>query len=891
MSSPIWGPIRLKTPPASPGPSRITLASDEDDTYGPIISPIKHSRTVRDITLRPTGSNNRRKRAKKKNVVPSTELGEAQLQIGLDSVLPHDPIIHESEAMNMDVEEQPRELDTAGITQDHLDKGYQEYISAVMEDGTGFFQIAQNMFVVNGWDVKTKRSKDTWYHIQRSTIGSERVFVCTCPASHPDASCVHGHFLQEHGLELFPVDPDLSDIDQDIVLFSRQIGLDDQGFLNYFSCPSPIKRGLAGRTVVTYEGEDDANGRWKCEKDIGNCSHIGSCRKKLLQLVQGDPDAKDSGVVEDFYENPAKASGSEKSVSYKQRPPPIWASLPGDPVSAPIPPRFGPQHLALDDESSCSCREEACLRFRPQDTGAIRTSPCTVYGLFEPSKITIELQTCICKYRLIGPDCISHGLFNYNNKLLFTHEILDEYTAAYTSSETPFSAWNLVVSRRYNLQNASFCSAETFRSAWFAYTKLQYLEGDMLCPKCGPCPENTIWDGVTLAFNRKHLLPSLEPPTISQPSSIVRHATSYVPKQQLLPDSPARKAVQKVINGPPLIMQLEHQTDPDEDEEDDEDDDEDAMESARTRSLRKRNRELLERLNAIPVAIAQLAAKNPALSRLFDQHFGNNAVVNGVVPPGVYKRFFLQISAEESVLQMANLDGLNALQDFLKNPSRLNASALVNIPVLHELLEYEFRQHGLLSADVLEVCHWITDRGDFILGWLKEHSTPPLQLTATNCIEKPWTDTGCCYGMPKIRERPIYPKLKHDTRPDPGGKRGAKCSKFYSQYGEKKLTGGIMCVWCTHSVCYGFHCIPRGEGRNDVFSALVTRWKKAPKCQGSPRSGPRSGSGSGSGLRSDPRSCLRSDLSPRSAPRFPLRSCAPAPATPPELRFQIPRGL
>ncbi|KAJ7097295.1 hypothetical protein B0H15DRAFT_945949 [Mycena belliarum] len=62
-------------------------------------------------------------------------------------------------------------------------------------------------------------------------------------------------------------------------------------------------------------------------------------------------------------------------------------------------------------------------------------------------------------------------------------------------------------------------------------------------------------------------------------------------------------------------------------------------------------------------------------------------------------------------------------------------------------------------------------------------------------------------------------------------------------------------------------------------------------CQGSPRSGPRSGSGSSSGLRSGPRSRLRSDLSPRSVPRFPLRSCAPAPATPPELRFRIPRGL
>ncbi|KAJ7849340.1 hypothetical protein B0H13DRAFT_2088745 [Mycena leptocephala] len=38
-----------------------------------------------------------------------------------------------------------------------------------------------------------------------------------------------------------------------------------------------------------------------------------------------------------------------------------------------------------------------------------------------------------------------------------------------------------------------------------------------------------------------------------------------------------------------------------------------------------------------------------------------------------------------------------------------------------------------------------------------------------------------------------------------------------------------MCAWCTHSICYGFHCIPRGEGRNDVFSALITRWERPPQ--------------------------------------------------------------
>jgi hypothetical protein len=83
--------------------------------------------------------------------------------------------------------------------------------------------------------------------------------------------------------------------------------------------------------------------------------------------------------------------------------------------------------------------------------------------------------------------------------------------------------------------------------------------------------------------------------------------------------------------------------------------------------------------------------------------------------------------------------------------------------------------------------------------------------------------------MPQIRHRPIYPRLTHDQRIEKSGSRGAKCSKYYSQYGEQRLTGGIMCAWCTHIICYGFHCIPRGEGRNDVFSAMVTRWPEAPK--------------------------------------------------------------
>jgi hypothetical protein len=83
--------------------------------------------------------------------------------------------------------------------------------------------------------------------------------------------------------------------------------------------------------------------------------------------------------------------------------------------------------------------------------------------------------------------------------------------------------------------------------------------------------------------------------------------------------------------------------------------------------------------------------------------------------------------------------------------------------------------------------------------------------------------------MPQIWHQPKYPGLKHNSRADSGGNRGMKSSKYYSQYREKWLTGGIMAAWCSHSVCYSFHCIPKGKGCNDVFSAMYTCWKTPPK--------------------------------------------------------------
>ena len=85
--------------------------------------------------------------------------------------------------------------------------------------------------------------------------------------------------------------------------------------------------------------------------------------------------------------------------------------------------------------------------------------------------------------------------------------------------------------------------------------------------------------------------------------------------------------------------------------------------------------------------------------------------------------------------------------------------------------------------------------------------------------------------MPQICKHPRYPGLPLDNGNDAGGTdlRGESCQKFYSTYGERRLTGGLMCVWCPHSICYSFYCIPSAEGCNDIFSAIYTRWQQAPE--------------------------------------------------------------
>ncbi|KAJ6464338.1 hypothetical protein C8R45DRAFT_1107249 [Mycena sanguinolenta] len=191
--------------------------------------------------------------------------------------------------------------------------------------------------------------------------------------------------------------------------------------------------------------------------------------------------------------------------------------------------------------------------------------------------------------------------------------------------------------------------------------------------------------------------------------------------------------------------------DPGDDENEDEDEDEEENEedegsggsrkkSRAERAANKARLEMLERLQAIPAAVEGLSQVFPALGELFDSKFGELSIVQGKVAPEVYRRFFFQITAEESVLQMTTKPALQALQAFVTQPNHRNASALVEIPVIHELLSHEKVSTGLFPPITIAVCRWVLERGGMVLDSLIKGPEPP--KIAEGQVEKPWTEAS-----------------------------------------------------------------------------------------------------------------------------------------------------
>lgn len=363
------------------------------------------------------------------------------------------------------------------------------------------------------------------------------------------------------------------------MLFSQRI-VSAVAFESLFSVDSTSAAHLKGRAIVSHFGSTRSGGKWTCSKDRNSttCYHIREAAK-LLPEDFGDlldtVEVPEALVTKDICSlcafsphlsvnraHELTARGPGTTVSYLPVLPPKWALLPSDEKlydrCKPI--RDGSEYIfRLDSESACLCPNGTRTLYDPSQPTTLRT--CKLYTLGTIIEVQVEIQKCPkCppkRRRYVGPDLRCRGVFNFNNSILATHELLDSYTSAYTTSETPFISWVTQTARIYANVDSVFMGSDLFRSVWFAYVYLQNFVDDMRCKLCGDTPETTIWDGITLAFGKQQLRDSLCPPTIAHPESIVRSKVGYQPHQQLLKDRTLRKKVRDALHGPSVQLVMD----------------------------------------------------------------------------------------------------------------------------------------------------------------------------------------------------------------------------------------------------------------------------------------------------------------------------------------------
>ncbi|EKM81329.1 hypothetical protein AGABI1DRAFT_37971 [Agaricus bisporus var. burnettii JB137-S8] len=709
---------------------------------------------------------------------------------------------------------------------------YNIFSEAVMTEAIPFFQLAPEVYVVTGWDSKQGKRTHYWYHVQMGPSETgDLTAVCYCPSAKEKETCVHQRYLTEEGplnaslpqgLHIFRLSYISSSeskgpIEQ-VILFWRDVVED--GWMNHFSVGIEGPTSSAkNRVVVTYVGADTGFGNWRCSKDGTNgCAHVTKCQVYLGQLLTASHGVNDYSMVITG-DVPRPSQRFQVCISYLPIMVSDWARIPTDRIlyDEPPPVEKVPNPIILIEHSRCSCGHP----FHPES--GVFEKECTVYTLIRPLITRIQLQKCpacnTIRYssKAIGPDCRELGIFNYNNTLLFSHDLLDEYTSAFTSSETPFSAWIKVVVRRYQKWSTPagalpfFVDESVFRRVWFGYVGLLELSNDMVCPRCGPAPETVIWDGVTLGYGKKRVLNTIYPPTSKHQDAISRDQR-YPKNQCLIQDLRLRKLLSSIMSAPISLH--------------------DILSKSRNASIDSQIDvnvidATIEKLREVEEAIELTGEKCGGLQHLLISYYGVSQLQAKGEPAVEARKFFSQISTNESCMQVINRPALKALEFFLERPSYETLPRLSPIPCLYHLAAHQWTHNKKFSLDLLAAFNWIRERVNNVLLSTSPQNSPPL-IDPSATVDGGWKTSGCKYSLPQIRHRPQYPNMPSDISKEPK-ERGGICNKFYSEYGENKLTGGIMAAWCTHSICYGFHFIPESEGRNDVFSALITRWPKAPK--------------------------------------------------------------
>ncbi|KAI0373712.1 hypothetical protein BV20DRAFT_988743, partial [Pilatotrama ljubarskyi] len=431
------------------------------------------------------------------------------------------------------------------------DEAVADYWYALTHVG-GIFRLEQAQYVFQEWDTKSASLKlGAYVHLVRLPRGpNEYGSSCTCSRWRTVNACLHDTVLRQHitALQMLPI---IAPAPLPPAVFLHQTAFRD---IYVYSCISSAGRYESGkRVIVSYQRD----GRWHCQ----SCRYSESCKHKphavdhaaLSGFVVDGSARTEASPVEDGANDIEGAllvavggrdERKQGCVSYLAIPAPRWCSLPHEDMHSVRPPE-PLSAFPLDALSRCSCGTtlqsiSTCLPLAPATTMV----QAILFGYTSRSEVKLEVLPCPqCRHhrRSIGPDLGNVGIFNWSNTVLFTHELLNAYTNAFTASETPCSAFCVTIRRHYedHSYGMQFCSDETFVRAWFAFVQLQNLGNTMSCPTCGPSPTIVIADGVSLATHASKLTPHVRPPTFTDTlSERVETISSY--KARALPAIPQK---------------------------------------------------------------------------------------------------------------------------------------------------------------------------------------------------------------------------------------------------------------------------------------------------------------------------------------------------------------
>ncbi|KAE9391441.1 hypothetical protein BT96DRAFT_1001297 [Gymnopus androsaceus JB14] len=450
------------------------------------------------------------------------------------------------------------------------------------------------------------------------------------------------------------------------ILFSKE-RFGDSGLATHRFSVAPMERatGISMRVMVQHFGSDKGDGEWKCVKDsLKVCVHINAARKLIKQVEDsdGEPEGNDNDIGLDISSRESDELPDKRAISHLEILPPHWAMLPSDPAlyTQPPPLRTPPSLIQLTKDASCRCIDGHRTFYNPEL--AMEVKKCTVYTLTGAFPVEIETQKC--------PRC--------------PHELFNDYTCSFTSSETPFEAWVHQVDRQYAATEnlVRLLGSDTLRLIWFAYARLMKLEGDKQCTRCGVYPSNVIWDGVSIAFARKHVKMNLQPPTFIASDAPTWSSPKAPAKQEWIQEQRLRRQLRKWLSDGGLRPLVKGENV--------------AMEEV----LHAR----LQSLDIFTQLEESLKNINSSLARIFSREFGMTTISKNEWKPACqYLQLFELICADESTMQGLNQTSIDLLRDFVSNPSCKNAQRMTIIPSIYRVLKKEYWTSCTYKEDVLEL--------------------------------------------------------------------------------------------------------------------------------------------------------------------------------------------